>query len=273
MYEEVLEFMKSQARQAGKVMMDRLHDDYQVYIKPDNSRVTDIDLAVSEQIQEAVATQFPDAGLYSEESDDKTILPGKPYFIVDELDGTSSYIDDKTGFSHHAAYFEPDKGIQIGLIYYPWNDALLYTTRGKGVFLEQNGGIRQLTPISPKPFDQLVYYHSSGYRGKKYTVLFRKMGVDKHRIIRTDTRRSLLMALGQLDVSLTLRPHVAIWDLASEKAIIEELGFSHCYLDGSPVRFGEAPPSENRGYLKCPANWKDEFLEKLPGLLPKEHKS
>ncbi|MCB0561216.1 MAG: hypothetical protein H6573_07585 [Lewinellaceae bacterium] len=71
MHKEILEFMKSQAREAGQAMMDRLHGDYQVYTKPDRSRVTDVDLAISQQVQEAVARQFPEIGLYS----DKTIFP------------------------------------------------------------------------------------------------------------------------------------------------------------------------------------------------------
>ena len=272
MHKEILDFMKSQAREAGQVMMKRLHGDYRVYTKPDRSRVTDVDLAISDQVQEAVARQFPQIGLYSEESPDKTILPGRPYFIVDELDGTSSYIDDKTGFSHQSAYYEPGKGLLIGLIYYPWNDALLYALKGEDAYLEQEGEARRLLPPPDKPFDQLTYFHSARFRGEKYIELFRKLGVSDKRIIRTDARRSLLMAQGELDVCLHLRARIAIWDMAGEKVIIEELGFSHCYFDGSLVRFGQEPPRGNQGYLKCPAKWKDKFLEELPGLLPREYK-
>lgn len=269
---EILDFMKSTARQAGRIMMEQLHGDYKVYVKPDRSRVTDVDLAISELAQEAVARRFPEIGLYSEEYDNKEILPGRPYFIVDELDGTSSFIDDKTGFSHQAAYYEPGKGLVAGLIYYPWNDALLYAWKGEGAYLEQKGEARRLPPPPSKPFHQLTYYHSARYRGEKYMELFRKLGVGDNRIIRTDARRSLLLALGELDVCLFLRPRIAIWDLAGEKVIIEELGFSHSCLDGSPVRFGNEPPRGNRGYLMCPAGWREKFLGELPGLLPGEYK-
>lgn len=247
-------------------MMERLKGDYEVYTKPDRSRVTDVDLAVSEMVQEAVAREFPHIGLHSEESPDKEILPGRPYLIVDELDGTSHYIDSRTGFSHQSAYYEPGKGLLIGLIYYPWNDSLLYAAKGQGAFLEQNGQLRQLSAPLPKPFHQLTYFHSARYRGEKYMELFRKLGVGDSRIIRTDARRTLLMALGQLEVSLFLRPRIPIWDLAGEKVIIEELGFSHCYLNGSPIRFGHEPPRGNRGYLMCPAEWRDKFLEEVPAL-------
>lgn len=272
MDKEILEFLKSIARDAGRIMMSRLQGDYQVYTKPDRSRVTDVDLAISERVQEAVAREFPHIGLHSEESPDKVILSGRPYFIVDELDGTSSYIDDRTGFSHQSAYYEPGKGLLAGLIYYPWNDSLLYASREQGAWLEKDGDSRRLQPPPARPFHQLTYFHSARYRGEKYMEVFRKLGVGDKRIIRTDARRTLLMALGRLDVNLFLRRRIAIWDLVGEKVIIEALGFSHCYLDGSPVRFGHEPPRGNRGYLMCPAEWKDKFLEELPRLLPREYK-
>lgn len=272
MDKEILEFLKTQARAAGRIMMERLDGNYRVYTKPDRSRVTDVDLAVSEMIQEAAARQFPGIGLYSEESPGKDILPGRPYFIVDELDGTSQYIDQKTGFSHQAAYYEPRKGIIAGLLYFPWNDAMLYAVKGEGAYLEQGGETRRLPPPAPKPFRELTYFHPARYRGEKYFELFRKLGVSDGRIIRTDARRTLLMALGQLDVNLFLKPRISIWDLAGEKVVVEELGFSHSYLDGSPVTFGNEPPRANRGYLMCPSEWKDRFIEELPGLLPREYK-
>ncbi|MCB9266625.1 MAG: inositol monophosphatase family protein [Lewinellaceae bacterium] len=273
MNREILDFMKSTARQAGRIMMERIDGDYKVYTKPDHSRVTDVDLAISEKVQEAVGRHFPQVGLYSEESTNKTILPGRPYFIVDELDGTSHYIDNKTGFSHQAAYWEPGQGLLIGLIFYPWNDALLYAVKGQGAFLEQNGEARPLPLLPSKSFDELRYFHSARYHGEKYQKVFHKLGVDKGRVIRTDARRTLLMALGQLDVSLFLRPRINIWDLAGEKVILEELGFSHGYLDGSPVRFGNEPPRGNRGYLMCPSQWREKFLGELPALLPGEYKA
>ncbi len=56
----------------------------------------------------------------------------------------------------------------------------------------------------------------------------------------------------ELDVMLFLKSPIPFWDLSGEKVIVEELGFHHGYLNGDPVRFGEAPPSGNGGYLICP---------------------
>ncbi|MCB0554736.1 MAG: inositol monophosphatase family protein [Phaeodactylibacter sp.] len=270
--QSILDFMRSMAWEAGNIMTEHYNGDYQIYTKPDRSKVTDVDLAISKIAQEQVARRFPDIGLHSEESPNKEIIKGKPYFIIDELDGTSYFIERKKGFSHQSAFYDPSEGLVIGLVYYPWNDTLLYAIKGEGAFVEHQGEGRALKTISDKAFHELTYAHPSRYTGEKYMRLFRELGVGDNRIIRTTANRTLLMSQGKLDVNIFLSPHIPIWDLAGEKVIVEELGFSHCYLDGSPVEFGQEPPRGNRGYLLCRAKWRDHFLEEVPRLLPSEYK-
>lgn len=269
--QDILDFMRTLAWDAGRIMMENYEGGYQVYTKPDRSKVTDVDLAISELLQERVARQFPNIGLHSEESPGKEIAQGKPYFIVDELDGTSYYIERRAGFAHQSAFYDPVEGLTVGLVYYPWNDTLLYAIKGEGAFIEHQGEGRALKPVAHKPLDKLAYAHPVRYSGDKYLTLFQKLGVGKDRVRYTTANRTLLMTQGQLEVNLFLMPRIPIWDLAGEKVIVEELGFAHCYLDGSPVAFGQAPPSGNRGYLVCPASWREYFLEEIPKLLPPEY--
>ena len=93
--QSILDFMRSMAWEAGNIMTEHYNGDYQIYTKPDRSKVTDVDLAISKIAQEQVARRFPDIGLHSEESPNKEIIKGKPYFIIDELDGTSYFIERK----------------------------------------------------------------------------------------------------------------------------------------------------------------------------------
>jgi 3'-phosphoadenosine 5'-phosphosulfate (PAPS) 3'-phosphatase len=269
--QEILDFMRRLAWDAGRIMMDNLAGGYQVYTKPDRSKVTDVDLAISEILQERVAKELPHIGLHSEESPGKTIVPGKPYLIADELDGTSYFIERRQGFAHQSAFYDPEEGLVLGLVYYPWNDTLLYAIKGAGAFIEHQGTGRALKPVGAAPLEKLVYAHPARYTGERYNRLFQELGVGPERVRRTMADRTLLMAQGQLGVNVFLLPRVPIWDLAGEKVIVEELGFSHCYLDGTPVAFGEAPPRGNRGYLICPVAWREHFLEEIPKHLPPEY--
>jgi fructose-1,6-bisphosphatase/inositol monophosphatase family enzyme len=251
-YQPQLEFLLHQARKAADIMRLRFRGEFQVYIKPDGSKVTDVDLEISKMWQADRAAAFPDSGLYSEESPDKTILPDKDYFVVDELDGTSYFVDGEHGFSHQAAYFVPDQGLVIGVLAYPLDDILLYAVRGEGVYLEQNGQTERIEPVQPKERNDLFFGHPARYKGEKYYDLLSGMGIPQHRILQTNAMRTLQMARRELDVNIFLMQKIEAWDWAGEKVIVEELGLNHSYLDGAPIHFGQPPRKDNPGYLLCP---------------------
>ncbi len=236
--------------------------DYRVYLKPDRSKVTDVDLAISELVQERCARHFPDIVLYSEESEKVSIDTSRPHFIIDELDGTSYYIDKLPGFSHQAAFFDGSRGLVIGLVYYPLDDILLYAVRGGGVVLETRGEQHPLTTPPSKSFDQLHLAHPARYRGDRYWNLFDFLGIGHSQVVMTTALRTLEFVRGQLDAAIFIKRHIPEWDWAGEKVIVEELGFNHSYLDGQPIHFGEKPRKDNPGYLICPPEHKEQLIEK-----------
>ena len=256
------------AREAGSIMMDKIDGQYKVYEKPDHSRVTDVDLAISDILQAQVKEQLTGIKLYSEESPKQPIDRSIPYIIADELDGTSYYIDLKKGFSHQSAYYHPDQGFCVGLVYYPRIDTLIYAVKGQGAYIEEAGADPvKVTPPAPKPFTALNYAHPLRYRGDKYKNLYHKLGAGDENILRTDARRTLMMAKGELDVNIFLSPQIPYWDLSGEKVIVEELGYSHSYINRQSVEFGTPPPSPNLGYLICPEEWKEKFFTEVPPLI------
>jgi 3'-phosphoadenosine 5'-phosphosulfate (PAPS) 3'-phosphatase len=76
-----------------------------------------------------------------------------------------------------------------------------------------------------------------------------------------------MMARGELDVNIFLSPRIPYWDLSGEKVIVEELGYSHSYINRLPVEFGKPPPKPNLGYLICPEEWKEYFFTETPRLI------
>ena len=265
---QVLDFLKQMAREAGAIMMARIDGQYKVYEKPDHSRVTDVDLAISERLQTQVKARLSGIRLYSEESPKQPIDRAQQYIIADELDGTSYYIDLKKGFSHQSAYYHPDYGLCAGLVYYPRIDTLIYAAKGQGAYMEKNGASAvRITPPASKPLNELTFAHPLRYRGEQYNDLYHKLGADDARILRTDARRTLMMAEGELDVNIFLSPSIPYWDLSGEKVIVEELGYSHSYINRLPMEFGKPPPKPNLGYLICPEEWKAHFFNEIPRLI------
>ena len=261
-YSAQLAFLLARAQDAAEIMRRNYRGDFKVYLKPDGSKVTDVDLEVSKMWQASLALNMPEIGLYSEESEKKEIIPGRDYFIVDELDGTSYFVEGQPGFTHQSAFYSAEKGLMIGVIAYPLEDILLYAVRGEGVFIQKQGVTEVVSPVQEKDRASLIFGYPERYKGDKYAILYDEMGVSPHRIIRTDARRTLQMAQGHLDVNIFLLPRIEAWDWAGEKVIIETLGFNHSYLNGQPVHFGQNPPAGNTGYLLCPKSHVD-WLSKL----------
>jgi 3'(2'), 5'-bisphosphate nucleotidase len=251
--EKILDFLKSQARSAGKIMRRHYGKDFQVYYKPDNSRVTDVDLEISDMIHEMAPRHFPKIGLYTEESSDRKFVPNQDFFIIDELDGTSFFIENTKGFSHQAAYYSSENGLMLGLVYLPLDDIMLFAIKGQGAYIEQHDQVRQLEVLPVKDFKHLRYAHPARFKGSKYRDFYKKMGVKPDQLLLTSAYKTLQLVNGELDVSILLKGGMPVWDWAGEKVIVEELGFSYTYLDGRQMQFGQVPVPRENGYLLCPA--------------------
>lgn len=263
-----LAFLKRLAHEAGDIMRRHFRGDFKVYTKTDKSKVTDVDLAVSEVVQEKVKKEFPEVILYSEEYDGRRIEAGKSHFIIDELDGTSYFIDGVAGFSHQAAYFDGLSGrLEIGLVYYPIDDILLYAVRDQGAYVEEQGIAQRLSPIQTKRFENLYYAHPARYKGDKYWDLFEKLDVEEGRVVMVNALRTFQFARNQLDVAIFIKRHIPEWDWAGEKVIVEEIGFHHSYLDGKTIRFGEKPRKGNPGYLICPPPYRPRLIRQAMDFL------
>ncbi len=265
-FETILTHLREQALEAGDIMRHFYRNPAcKVYIKPDGSKVTDADLTISTMVQQRSAAAFPHILLYSEETNPKPIIePGNNYFIIDELDGTSYFADSTTGFAHLAAYYDATQGFAIGVLYYPLEDILLYSLKGQGAFMEKNGEKIQLQAPTVKSWDTLHFSHPLRYLGDKYQKLYAKMNIPKDRIsYPAGILRTIDMAEGKLDVAVLLQPYIAPWDLAAEKAFLEELGFNYSYLDGSEIPFTDKRDKNNAGHLICPKPWREQLTKMI----------
>lgn len=263
----ITDFLKSQAREAGKIMRRYYRGKFKVYTKNDKTRVTDVDLAISEMVQERSGDTFPDVDLYTEELTDREFLPDRDYFIIDELDGTSFFIEEKKGFSHQAAFYSAEQGLMVGLVYLPMDDLMLYAVRGKGAFLEEKGKITEIPPPPIKDITQLRYAHPARYKGDKYRKFLQKLGARPDQIVLTSSYKTLQFARGELDVSIHLKGGMPPWDWAGEKVIVEELGYRYTYLDGREIRFGHEPVPREKGFLICPAILHPTLVQRIQQVL------
>lgn len=261
--QEIVHFLKEQARAAGEIMRKHYGGDFEVYYKPDKSRVTDVDLEISKLVHAQAPQRFPKVGLYTEEGRDRKFVPGKDFFIIDELDGTSFFIENVKGFSHQAAFYSAEYGLMVGLVYLPLDDIMLYAIRGQGAYMEEKGKVQKLAKLPVKDISELRYAHPARFRGTKYRDFYSKMGVGEEQIVLTSAYKTLQFVRGELDVSLLLKGGMPVWDWAGEKVIVEELGYRYTYLDGREMQFGVQPEPRETGYLICPQPLREQLMKRI----------
>ncbi len=106
------------ALEAGEIAAQAFKaKNFTVEKKSDNSQVTSADIAVSKFLRDSLSQEFSQIPIICEEGDLREIS-GEVFFLIDPIDGTSSFVSDSVEFSVNIALVKEKKAI-FGLIYAP----------------------------------------------------------------------------------------------------------------------------------------------------------
>jgi 3'(2'), 5'-bisphosphate nucleotidase len=112
--ERILDF----ATEAGEIAAQAfLSKNFSTEKKTDNSQVTTADIAVSKFLREKLGAEFPQIPIICEEGDLREI-DDDIFFLIDPIDGTSSFISGSVEFAVNIALVQNKKAV-FGLIYAP----------------------------------------------------------------------------------------------------------------------------------------------------------
>lgn len=199
--------------------------------KPDGAGpVTEADLAVNNMLSATLPIVRPSYGWLSEETEDTADrLAHDKVFIIDPIDGTRSYADGASTWSHSFAVSE-DGQITAAVVYLPMRNKMYTAALGKGAWL--NG---EPLRVSTRP-------NLTGA-----SILATKMNMESRfwpngvPDIDRQHRPSLayrlaLVAQGEFDAMFTFRPSWE-WDIAAGALIVNEAGGIITDQIGEPLRF------------------------------------
>lgn len=135
----MLNFATQTARDAGRLLVDRLGRAIQISKKGDIDLVTEADLAAERLIIERIRSYYPRHAILAEESgpsESAISLPGRSEWkwIVDPLDGTTNYAHGYPCFCVSIA-LEREGRLEIGVVYDPTRDEMFAAERGAGATL------------------------------------------------------------------------------------------------------------------------------------------
>lgn len=208
--------------------------------KVDLSPVTVYDVKVEEALKAVLLEAYPTIGFQGEE----TGQSGNPdtYWLVDPIDGTSSFIRGLPFSTNMAALV--DEGHVIAAVIYDFvNDNLYTALKGKGAF--KNG--QPISVNTSRVAGDLVVYSLTR---KKFGHLQEAMSAIGIRLLLPMGAAGhdyILLAEGKIDGVIVLNTHTGLHDNAPGLLLVEEAGglllpyddkvgvYRHEFIVGSPT--------------------------------------
>jgi myo-inositol-1(or 4)-monophosphatase len=134
----LLNFAIQTAREAGRILAERIGRVLQVSNKGDIDLVTESDLASEKLIIERIRSHYPRHAILAEESGEAvaTEIQSEWKWIVDPLDGTTNYAHGYPCFCVSIG-LERSGRIELGVVYDPLRDDVFAAERGRGATLNE----------------------------------------------------------------------------------------------------------------------------------------
>lgn len=154
----------------------------QYVYKQDHSQVTELDIRIEAKLKQKLAAAFPEFGFLGEETGDAR-QDNQPYWVVDPIDGTSSFIRGLPNCTNMAALVQDGQPI-TGIIYDFVADRLFEAYKGQGAFVD--GAAIQ---VHDRPIEHAALYLQSMSSlpsvvrhelRKRETELYRPIGASGH---------------------------------------------------------------------------------------------
>jgi 3'(2'), 5'-bisphosphate nucleotidase len=226
------------AERAGQEILAIYGRDFEVRGKQDSSPVTDADERAEALILEGLARDAPGIPVVAEESVAAGRTPdvaGRPFFLVDPLDGTREFISRNGEFTVNVALVE-DGMPTAGVVHLPALDETYWTDGGDEAWRRRCGGEAERIACR-RPGEQLVVVASRSHRDARTDEFLADYPVGE--LISAGSSLKLCrVAEGRADMYPRLGRTME-WDIAAGHAVLAAAGGSVRTLAGEPLRYGK----------------------------------
>jgi fructose-1,6-bisphosphatase/inositol monophosphatase family enzyme len=252
---------KQIVEEAARIIREaRETNTYGITFKEDGTPVTDID----QQVQDYMSIRLKDSchvQVMGEENCEE-IDTSKPYWAIDPIDGTWSFIGQENTTAINLSYVE-DNEVLLGIVCNPFTNEFFYTQKGTRSFM----GVMPL-PLKENPHVEVVNIKPEREHPivKSCNILFKEDKIKKLTSIGGSIAYSMCMVIkGACSNYIAYYKHqINAWDLSASILIIRNAGGFVTDLEGLDV-----DPINHQGYIVASANavCRDEFLEMIKPLI------
>ncbi|MDR0901609.1 MAG: inositol monophosphatase [Opitutaceae bacterium] len=193
--------------------------------KYDGTRVTPVDIAISENITNALRAQFPGDEFFSEELagyPEAVPMTARFAWVLDPIDGTNNYALGLPSCAISLALVENGRPA-YGIVYDMARSTLIHGGPGRGLF-DGNAAVC-VSPAAPSPHSLVGFHspHEEGYGAEARAIVENF----KIRALGSSTLHLAYTAIGLL--AGVVDHNVKIWDIAAAVAL--------CLAGGGEVQF------------------------------------
>tara|TARA_B110000008_G_C16925348_1_gene546478 strand:- start:876 stop:1646 length:771 start_codon:yes stop_codon:yes gene_type:complete len=222
--------------EAGRVALKLREAGLNKEIKADNTPVTNGDLEVNKILTKRIAEITPNISIVSEENlinkDNKNL---SNFWLVDPIDGTNDYINNRDEFTLNAALIL-NKKPSIGIITAPAKKRIFYSyAKSNSYELIKNNEISLID--KKKETNEIKAVTYSNHLKPEILELHNKYKVDSY-VRMKSSLKFCVVATGEFDLYVA-EPRACEWDIAAGHAILEHSGGKITDFEGNEILYGK----------------------------------
>ena len=238
---EIVEDLIDTFLNAGKISLELREKGLTKKIKSDNTPVSNGDLEVNKLLSSKIKEITPNIPIVSEEnSEHKNDKDLKNFWLIDPIDGTRDYINNRDEFTLNAALIL-DKIPSIGFITAPAKKRIFYSYGVSNCFELINN--QQVSLIDKKKdHSEIKALCYSNEIKPEILEIHKKNNVASHQKMKSSLK-FCVVASGEFDIYVA-EPRACEWDIAAGHALIIHSGGTVTDFAGNEIFYGK-PKFEN----------------------------
>ena len=205
-------------------------------IKSDNTPVSNGDLEVNKILTQKIFEITPNIPIISEESSNhKSDSNLRDFWLIDPIDGTRDYINNKDEFTLNAALIL-NKKPAIGIITAPAKKRVFYSYGFSNSYELINN--QEVSLIDKKKnYKEIKAVSYSDELRPDILELHKKFGASSHQKMKSSLK-FCVVAAGEFDMYVA-EPRACEWDIAAGHAILEHAGGQLTDFNGDEILYGK----------------------------------
>ena len=222
--------------QASQVSLDLRKAGLTKEIKSDNTPVSNGDIEVNKILTSKINEITPNIAIVSEESSNhKGDNNLKDFWLIDPIDGTRDYINDRDEFTLNAALIINRRPV-IGIITAPAKKRVFYSY-GLSNSYEITDGQEISLIDKKKDYEELTAVSYSSELKPEILEIHEKYKITSHQKMKSSLKFCVIAA-GEFDMYVT-EPRACEWDIAAGHAILEHAGGKITDFSGNEILYGK----------------------------------